>query len=245
MTLKTHSLQLYTVRRHLDEDVAGTLAKVAEAGYTAVELYRLEQYRDRYRNGLKVTGLRAISAHADLVTGDLDALLTIARELGVETLIEPRIAQEQWATRTSIQEAAARLNEVARISLDTGIQVGYHNHHEEMAQIDGRTALEIFADALDDDVVLEVDVFWAEVGGVSAADLLRRLGPRVQLLHLKDGPRSHELLTQRPLGQGDIPIGAVLAAAPDAVRIVEFDDYAGDPLAGALESLRYLEEVDL
>lgn len=245
MTSKIHSLQLYTLRKYLNEDIAGTLAKVADAGYTTVELYRLEQYRAQYREALQATGLRALSAHGSLLTGDLSGLLAAASDLGVKTLIDPRIPQDQWTTRESIEAAAARFNEVARIARDAGIQVGYHNHHEEMAQIDGRTGLEVFADALDDDVVLEVDVFWAEVGGVSAPDLLRRLGQRVQLLHVKDGPRSHDLLTQQPLGQGDIPITEVLAAAPDTIRLVEFDDYDGDLLDAVTKSLRYLEEVDL
>ena len=39
---------------------------------------------------------------------------------------------------------------------------------------------------LDERVVLEVDTYWASVGGADVVDLARRLGDRVRLLHVKD-----------------------------------------------------------
>lgn len=57
--------------------------------------------------------------------------------------------------------------------------------------------LEHLADALDPRVVLEIDPFWAQVGGVSAPELLATPGKRVQLLHIKDGA-----IQRQPLGWG-------------------------------------------
>ncbi|WNM31968.1 sugar phosphate isomerase/epimerase [Streptomyces sp. Li-HN-5-11] len=245
MTEHRYSLQLYTLRDSIKTDLAETLRRVAAMGFDNVELWQFEQYRDEYSRTLAETGLRPLSAHAMLVRQDARAALRTAAELGVGTLIDPRIDAARWATRADIEAAAAELNAVAELARDEGITIGYHNHdHEVRGDFDGRTGLEVFADALDDDVVLEVDMYWAEVGGVSAAELVSRLGDRVAFLHAKDGPYSKAVSEQQPLGKGAMPVVDVLKAAPDAVRVVEFDAYDGDIFAGVEESLRYLVEVD-
>jgi hypothetical protein len=71
-----------------------------------------------------------------------------------------------------------------------------------------------------------------------------RLGERVTFLHLKDGRYTGILSEQQPLGQGAMPVPEILKAAPDAVRVVELDDYAGDVFAAVEQSLSYLGEVD-
>ena len=238
------ALQLYTLRTSLTTDLAGTLERAATIGFDNVELYRFEQYRDEYRTALAATGLHPISAHADLIRGDARGAIETALALGVGTLIEPRIDAARWTTRHDIADAAAELNGVARIARDHGVAIGYHNHdHEVTHEFDGKTGLEVFAEALDDDVVLEFDLFWAEVGGTSAVDLVAELGDRVRFLHVKDGPYSRALVDQVSAGEGEMPVEAVLKAAPEATRIVEFDDCAGDVFDAVARSLRYLAEV--
>lgn len=240
-----HAVQLYTLRASLQEDLPGTLKRVAALGYEAVELYRFEEHFDAYESALRETGLRAISAHADLVEGDAGNAIRTAVALGVTTLVEPRIAAARWRSRAAIEAAATDLNAVAAVARDAGVAVGYHNHHEEVAiDIDGTTGLEIFAEALVEDVVLEVDAFWAEVGGVSAPALLGRLGDRVKFLHVKDGLYSRNLTSQTALGMGRMPLAEILAAAPSAARIVELDDFAGDIFTAVEESRKFLAAVD-
>ena len=41
-----------------------------------------------------------------------------------------------------------------------------------------------------------------------------------------------------------MPVADILKTAPDAVRVVELDDYAGDPFEAVRQSLRHLVEVD-
>ena len=247
MTEHVYSVQLYTLRDGIKTDLPGTLERVAAMGFENVELWRFEQYRDEYRHALAETGLRPLSAHAGLVGEDADASAVVraAAEFGIGTLVEPRIGAERWTTRGDIEAAAADLNAVARRARDEGVTIGYHNHDHEVRQdFDGQTGLEVFAEALDDDVVLELDTFWAEVGGASAVKLISRLGTRVKFLHVKDGPYTTTLTEQQPVGQGAMPVTDILRGAPEAVRIVELDDYAGDPFEAVRQSLRYLLEAD-
>src|SRR5699024_12390346 len=100
------------------------------------------------------------------------------------------------------QDAADRRAGVTIEEAVHGLTIGYHNHWWELAQqIEGRPALEVFADLLDERIVLEVDTYWAAVGGVDAPDLLRRLGERVKFLHVKDGPIIDDPKAQLPPGE--------------------------------------------
>jgi sugar phosphate isomerase/epimerase len=94
---------------------------------------------------------------------------------------------------------------------------------------------------LDPEIVLEVDTYWAAAGGEDVPELLSRLGDRVRLLHLKDGPIQTNFKDQVPLGQGKMPWKEILAAATSLeVGIVEVDEYTGDMLEAVRESYDYL-----
>jgi sugar phosphate isomerase/epimerase len=99
----------------------------------------------------------------------------------------------------------------------------------------------VLAGQLDPDVVLEVDTYWATAGGVDAPELLRRLGDRVRALHIKDGDLNTDGSGQVPAGQGRVPVTAVLAAAPRALRVVEFDRFTGDIFGALAASLAFLQ----
>ncbi|PJJ70992.1 sugar phosphate isomerase/epimerase [Diaminobutyricimonas aerilata] len=238
------SVQLYSVRDAIAADLRAALDRVAAIGFENVELYGFVDKVDEYATALEATGLRALSAHASLVgSDDVQRTLDAAATLGVTTLIDPAVREENWTSREALTATADFLNELAPAAAERGITLGYHNHWWELeSQVDGRPALEVFAELLDPAVVLEVDTYWVEVGGVAAPALLERLGDRVKLIHVKDGSATRETKEQQPAGRGIVPVPAILAAAPDAVRVIEFDDYAGDVFEGIAESLTYLKE---
>ena len=89
-------------------------------------------------------------------------------------------------------------------------------------------------------MVLEVDTYWATAGGADAPALLRRLGDRVRAIHVKDGGLATDGSGQVPAGQGRVPVTEILAAAPHALRVIEFDRYDGDIFAGLAASLAFL-----
>jgi hypothetical protein len=70
------------------------------------------------------------------------------------------------------------------------------------------------------------------------------LSPAVRARSGFPTPLAAAFKRQTPAGQGDVDVAAILAAAPDAVRVVEFDDYKHDIFAGLAESLAWLKEND-
>ena len=53
------SVQLYSVRHALEEDFDGTLARIADIGFTQVEPFRFTDVLDELRSGLRTYNLTA------------------------------------------------------------------------------------------------------------------------------------------------------------------------------------------
>lgn len=241
----SYSIQLYTLRNAIQEDLPGTIAKVAQIGFAQVEPYNFVATAKELGAALEENRLTAPSGHAPLLSQDQDEIFAAARALGMETVIEPCITAEKWQSAEDIQATAAQLNAAASKAAEYGLRVGYHNHAWELESvIEGQTALEYFAGLLDPQVVLEVDTYWVAVGGQDPVELLGRLGDRVRLIHIKDGPLTSDTKAQLPAGQGQVPVLDIIAAAKSLeVGVVEFDDYAGDIFDGIAQSLAYLQQA--
>jgi sugar phosphate isomerase/epimerase len=240
------SVQLYTVRELLQEDTAGTLKRIADLGFTQVEPFAFVSFGDALARGLADAGLTAPTTHQGFIGSDAAPVFEAAKALGIETVIDPHVAAERWTQKADIDATAAQLNAAARVAADYGVRVGYHNHaHEIENRIDGVTALEYFAGQLSDDVVLEVDTYWVAVGGEDPVALLKRLGGRVVALHIKDGPATTETKDQVAVGQGSLPVADIIAAAPDALRVIELDDSRGDRFQAIADSYTFLTSKGL
>lgn len=232
------AVQLYTLREHTD--LRDTLHRLAGLGYQAVEPFNPLNDPAGFRALLDETGLEVRSTHAPLLGDQRDEVAKALEILGLDTVIVPFIAPDDFA---DLSRTADNLNDVAAWASEHGLSVGYHNHHWELELVDGRHALEVLVEQLDPAVFLEVDVYWAAVGGADVPALLRRLGERVKFLHVKDGPGTvTEPMTA--VGSGTLPIPEILAAAPDAFRIVELDRCGTDMWQAVADSLTYLRGVD-
>jgi sugar phosphate isomerase/epimerase len=238
-----NSVQLYSVRSSLADDLAGTIARIAGVGFTNVEPFDIASHADELRVALAAHDLTAPSAHAALLDDDPAKIFDAAETLGVGTVIVPFVSPDHWQSAGDVRAVAERLNDAARRADQRGMRVGYHNHGFELAsRIDGRHALEVLADYLDPAVVLEIDTYWAAVGGADPADLLRRLSDRVRFIHIKDGLVTEDNKDQLPVGSGKMPIDDILAVAPGVeANVVELDDYRGDIFEALRQSFAYLD----
>jgi sugar phosphate isomerase/epimerase len=242
------SVQLYTVREAMSEDVPGTLQRIADMGFTQVEPYNFDQV-EGLGEALRAAGLTAPTAHAHFVGEDdqlLENVFAVARDLDIPIVIDPHVPTERWQSKSDVIEIAGQLNAAAKIGAKYGRTIGYHNHsHELRSIIDGETAFELFVRNLAPEVVLEVDTYWVAVGAQDPVELLGKLGDRVVAIHVKDGPATLETKDQVPLGQGSLPINAIIAAAPDALRVIELDDSRMDRFDAIQAGYDYLVKENL
>ena len=261
------SVQLYSVRDAVAENLAAAVDRLAAIGLRTVEPYGFAERVDEYERAFAASGVLAPSGHAPAIDSDEpDRIFEAAVRLGIGTVIDPFVPSERWQTADDVSRIAERVNTLSERASAFDLHFGYHNHAWELAnQVGGRAALLSFAEQLEPSVVLEVDTFWATVGGADTPAVLKSLGDRVQFLHIKDGKVSGDIATalpssesalivpealaaafenQTPAGQGDVDVRAILAAAPHALRVVEFDAYSGDVFEGIAASYAWLAEND-
>ena len=240
LTSNPLALQLYTVRDQLASGRKPVLDAIRSYGYAAVEPYDVLTDPEAQRADLDEAGLAVCAVHAKALGEDADAFFDGAKIVGADTVIVPWAPPERFADADTIGALARDLNEGAAKAAGRGLRFGYHNHAFELATVGGRTGLEVLADALSPDVLLEVDTYWAAVGGQDVPALLGRLGDRVRYLHVKDGPVTKDD-PMTAVGGGIMPVAEILAACPSAEwHVVELDRCATDVLTAVRDSLTWL-----
>jgi sugar phosphate isomerase/epimerase len=221
-------VMMYTVLEQARADLEGTLDRIAALGFVGVETYGLvEQFGPtRVREAISAAGLTLTSAHAPFPAGEkAEAILDANEELGAEILVWS-MEREEFDSPEAIRRGVQRVNEAAERAAARGMRIAYHNHFAEFSQaFDGRQAYDLLLDLLDERVLVELDAYWARLGGADPAEVLARLGDRVRLVHVKDGPAaSYEEDVMVPIGEGGIDWAGALAT-PSGVRwhVVELE----------------------
>ncbi|TCC51469.1 sugar phosphate isomerase/epimerase [Kribbella pittospori] len=235
------SLQLYTVRAAMKDDLDRTLERIAELGYQLVEPYSFVTFAG-LADSLTRHGLSAPTAHMGLLGADLGPIFEAAARIGIETVIAPSSDRGSWSSAAYVTSVADELNAAAEKAAGYGLTVGYHNHWWELEErLGGKHGLEVLVENLAPEVVLEVDTYWAHVGGADVPALLGRLGDRVAALHIKDGDGSRDNTNQVAVGSGVIPVWDFIKASPSMkYGVVELDDTSGDVFEAVGDSLSYL-----
>ena len=241
------AVQLYSVRNALETDPVGTIDRIAEIGYQAVEagFKYLTTYPELvdaiHRHGFETPTLTSPLFEV----ADREPVWALAERLGSHTVIETFIPEEHWTSVADVDHIAAELNDAAAQAAAHGLRVGYHNHWWELETIfEGRRAMELLIERLNPEIVLEPDVYWVTVGGEDPVEFVRRHAERVRFLHLKDGPVNHDNTQQQPAGQGAIPIRALLETAVNLEGgVVEFDEYCGDIFDAIAQAHAYLTDL--
>ncbi len=239
------ALQLYTLREQANGDFAGMLAAVADAGYDAVEF---AGYGGMSAPALRAVidglGLRAVSSHVPFrrMESEPEAVLEELTTLGCAYATVPGIPKEARGL-ASMPYLIERFNQWGEASKAAGLRFGYHNHGWELEPLNGSTMLDRLADGTDPALVdLQIDVFWALVGGADPVELIKRHAGRVPTLHAKELAVGDEE-RDTTIGDGVTDWGGVMTAAKAAGTewfIVEQED---DPANAYRDIRRSLENL--
>jgi sugar phosphate isomerase/epimerase len=191
MTNRKHlGVQLYSVRDDIaPEQRAETLNSIAAMGFTHVEPYRILEDTAGLRAAMDAAGLVASGAHAKITQENLDEVIDAAIVLGIDTVIVPWVEPDSIADRAGVESLALTINSLSQRARSRGIRIGYHNHDFEFSQhIDDTSAWELLVSLLSSEVILELDTYWASVGGGDVFEILPRLRNRIRFLHVKNEP---------------------------------------------------------
>ncbi|HSL31729.1 MAG TPA: sugar phosphate isomerase/epimerase [Anaerolineales bacterium] len=242
------ALQLYTLRDQLAQDFEGTVRKVSDMGYTGVETANMfgESPASAARLFTEL-GLTVCGAHSPLPLGEQkqEVLDTLAA-LDCKRLVVAWQPPEKYKSLDGIKSICDTLNEGAAVARAHGLQLGYHNHWFEYEPVENRIPVDVMLEHLDPDVFFEVDVYWVQTAGQNPVEVVRRLGSRAPLLHIKDGPCQIDA-PMTALGEGVVDIPGVVTAAEGSTEwlVVELDRCATDMIEAVHKSFEYLIQKGL
>lgn len=260
-------VQLFTVRRQAQRGLPDVLDQIRRIGYQEVEtfpsLYTFSA--EALRHMIVDAGLQAPSGHFSYE--DLGTRFDYASELGLEWMVCSMIPPTLWNSFEGFRAAAKQFNTWAARAKDMGIRFAFHNHDYEFRPlpspariaagpgITAKTGYDVLMQETDPELVFfEVDCYWVAQAGRDPLSLLRLLGNRLKLLHLKDRapgfPTSFDMGQSSshfvPVGRGTLDWPSILAEA-ERLHVehyfVEQDQTKGPPIDALRDSYRYLESI--
>jgi sugar phosphate isomerase/epimerase len=210
-------LELYSVRNEMQQDLMGTVRKVAKMGYQGVEFYA--PYFDwsvgsakEMRKLLDDLGIRCYSTHNGPKSFSAEGLpkaTELNQILGSKFIVLASAGRvnglDGW------KKVADQLNEAAEKIRPQGLRTGYHNHQTEFKPVDGKRPIEVLAANTGKDVMLQLDVGTClEVGSDPVAWINANPG-RIMSMHCKEW--SPEKGYKAIFGEGAAPWKKIFQAA--------------------------------
>lgn len=249
--------QLYTVRQYTQnlDDLAATLKKVAQMGYTSVQISGVCPFEPEWmRDQLQENGLVCAMTHTNSVRlrEETEAVVKEhaiygCRNIGIGGIPGP------W--RSSIEgyeEFRKAFLPVALKLRDLGAKFQYHNHWFEFDKVYGKNVIErMMEDFPEDSVDFTLDLGWAAYAGNDVVKMIENLSGRISRIHLKDyldKPEDSDMATVvhlRPIYEGKLPYDDYFAALKKAgceYALVEQDHcYEEDSMDCLERSLRNIQ----
>jgi sugar phosphate isomerase/epimerase len=259
-------LQLYTVRDAMQQDPAGTLAKVAQLGYNSVEgatytgtqkFYEMEPAA--FAKVLKQNGLIMPSSHYMLgqamnngqptqgtILHGWDKAVDNAAQAGVKYMVCAYLIDSERGTLDQYKQIAAHLNKAGERCKKAGIQLCYHNHDFEFVAQNGQLPYDILLKETDKQLLkMELDLYWATKAGHDPLALFKAHPGRFPLWHVKDMDKT-EKKDFTEVGNGVIDFKKIFAARQLAgmqYYFVEQDRTPGDPFDSIKQSIGYIKKT--
>jgi sugar phosphate isomerase/epimerase len=250
-------IQLYSVRDDIKADYTGTIAAVAEMGYTGVEAagYNDGKFYDMspadFKKSIEDAGMTVLSSHAGRPLADpaadtnweetwawWDTAIQAHKEAGMKYLVVAWIPTPK--TLVDLQAYCDYFNQIGEKCNAAGIRFGYHNHNFDFTEIEGEMMYDYMINNTDPDKVFyQMDVYWVGQGGQDPVAYMNKYPGRFEILHIKD---------ELEIGKsGQVDFEAIYNNAEVAgakYMVVEVERYTGTPLDGVKESYDYLNNAE-
>ncbi|MEO3856452.1 sugar phosphate isomerase/epimerase [Acrocarpospora sp. B8E8] len=248
------SFQLFTYRNWIaqigQDAVFGELTGI---GYKQVQPY-VATYStpvEELRSLLKKHHLKASSGQGNVDEATFDPTIAYAKRIGQKYMGSGGFAAPGIGSYENTLATAATMNRLGERSVRAGVgKLFGHNHWQEFTTkyadpVTGelKSAWQILVENTNPRyVAFEVDIFWAEDAGVNTAELLKKYGKRIELLHIKDGFLNGDARgVPTDVGDGDLDWGPILdAARPHVKQYVVERDNAPASRETAEKSFRFL-----
>jgi sugar phosphate isomerase/epimerase len=206
--------QSWIVREKIGNDFPGTLKMVAQMGYQSVEMCSPPGYSElgfgsltkysakEMKKIINDAGLKCISTHygMDELRKNLDERIKFASESGQTQMIVSSFGLPANASLSDWLKAADEMNKMGVAVKKAGLQLGYHNHHMEFKELEGKLVYDELLKKFDPGYIkmqFQVAVISA---GYKAVDYFKKYPGRFISAHLADWSKEKD--KQVPIGQG-------------------------------------------
>jgi len=246
------AIQLYSVRDHTTKDFLGTLKKLGDMGYEAVQFAGFfDTPAEELKQVMDEANLVAAGSHMpfDTLTGDqLEASLEYNRAIGNDLIICPMLPEELRADEGAYYRAAEELNDIGRKCKEAGFTFAYHNHDMEFHDLgNGKRGFDIIFEETDrENVKMELDCYWATHADVDPLQTIKAYDDLVVSLHIKDMKEENGKKRSVEIGNGSLDI-ATLWETGESVGVdwyvIEQEHFDSDPLESARENVVNLKKA--
>jgi sugar phosphate isomerase/epimerase len=249
------------------EKYSGAIETAAGMGYEFIEPAGLWGFDPRTirekaeQNGLRVRSLhmgfdqmnnlpdgttlaqaREVVYASENIVSVARATVPVARDLGCEWGVIASSATSSYKSIDSIKRLCDAFNEASVIAEQGGLKFGYHMHSIDFTPVDGMLPYQLLLEQTDAAVRYELDVCWAEAGGVNPAAFIGKYPKKIVSFHLQD--LTPEKKVANP-GDGIIDFKAIHEAArkvDNPMFLVDRDGLTGNArVEQAKQAFRFLQ----
>lgn len=234
-------IQLYSVRKEMMVDAAGTLKRLGQIGYQEIESAQSEKGNyyglapKEIKKMLNDQGMRLRSGHTH-IDKNWQKSIDDAAEARQDYII-CSVLPSRGQTVENYEESADLFSKAGEECRKSGIRFGYHNHDSEFETVNGRVLYDILLDRTDPQLVhMEMDLGWVIAAGKDPLAYFDKYPGRFPLWHLKDMDKTERRSTE--FGKGNVDLLKLLKNAKKSGMkhyFVEQEEYT----VNAWDSMEY------
>ena len=214
--------QLYTVRDYTKtaEDFRASIKKVAEIGYTAVQVSGIGPIpHEEIKAITDEFGLTICITHVgfDYLQNDTEAAIAQHKLWNCPNVaVGSMPAPYREGGLESFKRFAKDATEVGKKLADAGLTFSYHNHSFEFVRFGDRTGLDVIYEESDPRYLqAEIDTYWVQHGGGDSIVWIKKMAGRMPVIHFKDMVMYEGQQTMAEIGEGNLNWPGIIAACEE------------------------------
>ena len=184
-----YGLEIYSLRFELQKDVAGTLAKMKEMGFTDLEVSGY--YGKTPKEFKKLLDLNDLKCSSmvfgyDQFKNNIETVIAEAKLFGAKYVGIGWLGHDKAFDKAIAEKASSDFNQFGAKLKKAGLRFFYHPHGYEFNTPDGNLMDLMLSQTKPELVTFQLDVFWATWAGADPVAYLKKYPGRFELMHLKE-----------------------------------------------------------
>ena len=205
MSMKA-GIQIWAVKESFKENPQYTLRKMKDAGYNymewachkadidaggfGIEAKELKKMLDDA--GIQVVGAHVMPSKPEKIDGfykdkdNLNRLIEFYQTIDCPSMSIP---VDYFPTKEYLLERCDVYNQCGEYLAARGMKLLYHNHFFDFQKWDDQYVMDIIMENTDSAYLgIELDAYWMFRGALNPAEIIRKYGERISIIHIKDYP---------------------------------------------------------